>query len=88
MRFGMFEISNIIRIETMVIGKMSLIENIGWNLILSIFVKVVFGFEDPFSCNIIRWMIINIAMSIGVIKCREKNRVRVGCETEGPPQIQ
>jgi len=26
-------------------------------------------------------------MAIGVIKCNEKNRFRVGFDTEGPPQI-
>jgi hypothetical protein len=29
-----------------------------------------------------------IEIIIGIRKCREKNRVRVGCEMEGPPQIQ
>ena len=27
-------------------------------------------------------------MNKGIKKCKEKNRVRVGWETEGPPQIQ
>ena len=27
------------------------------------------------------------AIMIGIMKCSEKNRLRVGCDTEGPPQI-
>jgi len=36
------------------IGMMSFSENIGLNLILSIFVVVFDGLEDPFSCSRIR----------------------------------
>jgi len=32
-------------------------------------------------------MIIRAIIMIGRMKCSEKNRFRVGCETEGPPQI-
>jgi len=50
---------------------------------------VVFdGFEDPFSCSIIRWINIVTMITIGKMKCSEKNRFRVGFDTEGPPQIQ
>jgi len=70
------------------IGIMSFRENIGLNLILSIFVVVFDGLEDPFSCSIIRWIIIVNMMIIGRMKCKEKNRFSVGFDTDGPPQIQ
>jgi len=63
-------------------------EYIGLNLILSRFVIVLDGFEDPFSCSIMRCIIIVTMITIGRMKCREKNRLRVGLDTEGPPQIQ
>jgi len=50
----------------------------GLNLILSIFVGVVCGFEDPFSCRKIRCIIIIINRMNGRRKWREKNRFRVG----------
>jgi len=61
---------------------------IGWNLILSAFDWVLVGFEDPFSWSRIKWINTNTIISMGVKKCNEKNRFRVGCEIEGPPQIQ
>jgi len=68
-------------------GKISLREYIGLNLILSVFVIVFDGFEDPFSCSMIRWISIISMITMGKMKCREKNRFRVGFDTEGPPQI-
>jgi len=68
-------------------GRMSLSEYIGLNLILSIFVMVFVGFEEPFSCSMIRCINIIIIISIGRMKCSEKNRFNVGLDTEGPPQI-
>jgi len=66
---------------------MSFNENIGLNFILSIFVIVFVGLVDPFSWSIIKCTNIIAMISIGKIKCREKNRFRVGLATEGPPQI-
>jgi len=54
---------------------------------LSVSVFVLFGFEDPFSCSSIRWISISTISAIGNRKCREKNRFKVGWDTEGPPQI-
>jgi len=51
------------------------------------FVMVFDGFEEPFSCSMIRWISIIIIITIGKMKCKEKNRFRVGFDTEGPPQI-
>jgi len=66
---------------------MSFREYVGLNLILSIFVIVFDGLDEPFSCNMIRWIIIIIMIVIGRMKCNEKNRFSVGFDTEGPPQI-
>jgi hypothetical protein len=57
----------------------------GWNFILSLFVVDPVGFEEPVSWRAIRWMITRLAMSIGVMKCREKNRFKVGWDTEKFP---
>jgi hypothetical protein len=54
-------------------------------LILSGLVYEPVGFEEPVSCRAIRWMITRAAIAMGVMKCREKNRLRVGCETEKFP---
>jgi len=84
---GQFDTIIIIMRVITIVGIESFTENIGWNLILSKLVCDVVGFEEPFSCNIIKWMIITAKIAMGVIKCNEKNRFSVGCETEGPPQI-
>jgi len=86
--FGMFEIIIIIAIITVSIGTMSFDENIGLNFIFSMFVWEFVGFDDPFSCSNIRCVITITMITIGKIKCREKNRFRVGWLTDGPPQIQ
>jgi len=69
-------------------GNISFKEYIGLNLILSMFGVVFDGLEDPFSCSIIRWISIVTMITIGKMKCSEKNRFNVGFATEGPPQIQ
>jgi len=46
------------------------------------------GLEDPFSCSMIRWISIVTMITIGKMKCSEKNRFSVGLDTEGPPQSQ
>jgi len=70
-----------------IIGSRSFSENIGLNLILSMFVFVFVGLDDPFSCSMIRCIIIIIMIIIGRMKCNEKNRFSVGFDTDGPPQI-
>jgi len=70
-----------------VIGSISFNEYVGLNLILSIFVVVFVGLEDPFSCNRIKCVNIVIILNMGRIKCKEKNRFSVGLSTDGPPQI-
>jgi hypothetical protein len=86
-RLGVLEIISINMIEIRVPGSKSFTENEGWNFILSVSVFVLFGLEDPFSCNSIRWISINTISTIGSRKCREKKRFKVGWETDGPPQI-
>jgi len=85
--FGMFDTIVIIIIITSTIGIMSFNENIGLNFIFSTDVWEFVGLEDPFSCNSIRCPITITMIIIGKMKCREKNRFRVGWFTEGPPQI-
>jgi hypothetical protein len=48
-KFGLFEMMKIIKIEIRIIGIVSFIENRGLNLTLSLFVGVLDGLEDPFS---------------------------------------
>lgn len=55
---------------------------------MSLLVIVFDGLDDPFSCRRIKWITTITVITIGRRKCREKNRFNVGCETEGPPQIQ
>jgi hypothetical protein len=85
--FGMFEFIRIITVMINSIGMMSFDENIGLNFIFSRAVWEFAGFEDPFSCNSIRCIITIITITIGKMKCSEKNRFRVGWFTDGPPQI-
>jgi len=53
-RLGAFEIMNMNRTEIMVPGSRSFVDKEGWNFILSVFVFVLFGLEEPFSCSSIR----------------------------------
>jgi len=54
---------------------------------LSKFVWVDTGADDPFSWSRIRWVRARARIAIGRMKWREKNRFKVGWDTEGPPQI-
>jgi len=72
----------------MIMGRMSFVMSNGLNLILSVLVFLVVGFEEPLSWREIRWNNTIMVISIGRRKCREKNRFSVGCDTDGPPQIQ
>jgi len=76
--FGMFEVIRIIIIIINNIGMMSFDENIGLNFIFSMAVWEFVGFEDPFSCSSIKCMITIMMIIIGMMKCSEKNRFRVG----------
>jgi len=68
-----------------IVGIISLSVNMGLNFILSILLGMFVGIEEPFSCNIIKWIIIINIITIGIMKCNEKNRFNVGWDTEGPP---
>lgn len=55
---------------------------------MSLFISIAIGLEEPVEwreiiCTIARAEIIN-----GNKKCREKNRVKVGLQTENPPHSQ
>lgn len=67
-RSGFFEIRISNPRATHTIGMMSFIMNIGLNLILSMFVFVPVGFEDPVSCRAIRCTMTAAAISIGIRK--------------------
>ena len=86
--FGVNEIMVVSMMAIRIRGRVSFTKNNGLNLSLSLFVDTFDGLEDPFSCRRIRWISTITVINIGRRKCREKNRFRVGCETEGPPQIQ
>jgi hypothetical protein len=64
---------------------MSLVKKYGKNFILSKLVANPIGLDDPFSWRKIRWAKTNPTTINGSKKCREKNRFRVGCETEKFP---
>jgi len=53
-KFGEFDSSSVIVVMVISIGNISFREYIGLNLILSVFVIVLDGFEEPFSCSMIR----------------------------------
>jgi hypothetical protein len=74
--------------EIVMAGRVSFIMNRGLNFILSLLGRVLDGFEDPFSWRKIKCIRTITVMIIGIRKWSEKNRVRVGWEMEGPPQIQ
>lgn len=46
------------------------------------------GFDEPLLCSISKCTITIAAKIIGTKKCKAKNRVNVGCETENPPHSQ
>lgn len=86
-RSGFLEIRSIRIIEIHIRGVRSLIVNVGWNFTLSIWVFVPVGFEDPVVWRVIRWIRAIAEMIMGTRKCREKNRFKVGWDTEKFPHI-
>jgi len=76
--FGKVELVITIRKAATTKGVLSFTVNRGWNLILSIFDCVFVGLEDPFSCSKIMCVKAMAAMTIGSMKCSEKNRFKVG----------
>jgi hypothetical protein len=87
-RLGERESMVIISSEIVIVGNRSLIRKSGLNLSLSGCCREFVGEEEPFSWSIIRCVRIIREISIGRRKWREKNRFKVGLDTEGPPQIQ
>jgi len=84
---GKFVMMAIISSIEMITGVESFLEKNGWNCDFSMLGFVPVGVEDPVLCSIIRWMMNIRAITIGIMKCSAKNRVRVGCPTENPPHI-
>lgn len=50
---GVWEITVIITSAVITIGLMSFLVKKGWNGILSVFLSIPMGFDDPFVCNVI-----------------------------------
>jgi len=68
-------------------GKVSFFKKKGWKGILSKLVCEPRGLEDPVWCRNIKCSTATARIPKGSRKCREKNRVRVGCDTEKFPHI-
>lgn len=77
----------IIIIVVMMIGVMSFVEKNGWKDSFSWLFFLPVGLEDPVSWREARCIMVMARITIGVRKCRLKNRVSVGCLTENPPHI-
>lgn len=75
-------------VSIIVSNNISLCEWYGWNGILSMSEFVPSGLVEPFVCRSIICREDNEIMTNGRIKCRAKNRVRVGSLIENPPQNQ
>jgi len=84
-RLGFMIINIITIIIIIMIEYRSLIENIGWKEILSLFMLVADGFEDPDLWSVNKWIITMNEIINGKIKWNEKNRFRVGLDTEKFP---
>lgn len=84
-----FDIVNVISSVNVIENPIkSLIEKNGWNGILSRLELTPIGFLDPVKCKKNRWIIVNIAITKGNMKCSLKNRDKVALSTLNPPQIQ
>lgn len=83
--FGFIKIN--IRIINIIINieLMSFIENLGWNEILSLFIVVADGFDEPDLWRVNKWIRTKNVMMNGKIKWNEKNRFNVGFDTEKLP---
>lgn len=57
----------------------------GWNWILSLFMEIFKGFDDPVVCKVSMWIRVIAVITNGNKKWSEKNRVKVGPLTENPP---
>lgn len=56
-------------------------------MILSESEEIPQGLFDPVSCKNSRCTAVRAIMPNGRVKCRVKNRIRVGLSMAGPPQI-
>lgn len=84
---GKFVMIAIMTIIVIITGVESFLEKNGWNCDFSMFGLVPVGVDDPVLWSIIRWMMNISEITIGIMKCKAKNRVSVGCPTENPPHI-
>jgi len=86
-KLGDFPTSRITDVSTISIGIKSFVAKYGWNVTLSRLGFLPMGLVDPFWCRKIRCASAMAATAIGKMKCSEKNRVSVGCDTEKFPHI-
>lgn len=68
-------------------GRVSFTMKYGKNFILSLLGFVPVGFDDPGLWRAMRWISARTTVNRGIRKCSDRNRFRVGCDTEVPPQI-
>lgn len=85
-KLGKIRIIEINNVNVDMAPRRSFIEKYGWNGILSMFIGVPRGFDDPVLCKSVIWIITRIVKIKGVKKWSVKKRVRVGLSTENPPQ--
>jgi len=64
--------------KTNINPRISFHEKKGWNKILSILLVSPRGLFEPVSCKNIKWIIINIKIIKGKIKCKEKKTIECG----------
>jgi len=83
--FGMTRMMEITIIIISKIEFISLMENMGWNEILSLFSLVEDGLDEPDLWRVNRWINIKNKIMNGRIKWNEKNRFNVGLDTEKFP---
>lgn len=57
----------------------------GWNWILSLFIEIFNGLDEPVEWSVIIWINAMAEIIKGNKKWSEKNRVKVGLLTENPP---
>jgi len=79
---GFVDSTNLKIIDVIIIGVRSFVIKYGMNFILSVFVVLPDGLEDPDLCSNSRWIKITVVIINGRRKCSESIRFRVGWETE------
>jgi len=76
------------KINIKIIPIVSFLVKNGWKLILSLFIWIMIGLDEPVKWRKKMWVIDIVAMINGKMKWREKKRISVGALTENPPHSQ